>query len=85
MKSITFRHMDKYAIKRLLMEIGQRRLTKECELKQLPMPTRVRMFYLEQNDDCTLLKYKYNRGERIVMKVDEFELPESGWVRTKQQ
>jgi hypothetical protein len=77
--------MDKYAIKRLLMEIGSHRLSKECELKHLPMPKRVRMFFLEQNEDCTLLKYKYQNGEKTVMKVDEFELPETGWVRIKQR
>ena len=85
MRTITFRHMDKFAIKRLLLDIGQSRLAKECELKHLPMPKRVRMFYLEHNEDCTLLKYKYDGGERTVMKVDEFELPESGWIRMKRQ
>lgn len=85
MRRTVFKHMDKYAIKRLLMEIGSHRLSKECELKRLPMPKRVRMFFLEQNEDCTLLKYKYQNGEKTVMKVDEFELPETGWVRIKQR
>ncbi|WP_138837779.1 hypothetical protein [Flagellimonas algicola] len=84
MRNTTFKHMDKYAIKRLLLEIGQNRLNRECEQKRLPLPKRVRMFYLEQNANCTLLKYKYQQGERVIMKVDEFELPEAGWIRTQQ-
>ncbi len=77
--------MDKYIIKRLLMEIGQHRLNMECQQKHLPFPKRIKMFHLEHNEYCTLLRYKYQNGEQTIMKVDEFELPETGWVRTIRQ
>ena len=81
MKQVVYRHADKFAIIRLLKEIGAVRLSRECEQKHLPQPKRVRLFYLEANHSCTFLKYKYQQGAQVVMKVDEFQLPETGWTR----
>ena len=81
MKNIVYRNHDRYAIKRLLMEIGAHQLNKECELMRLPFPKRLGLFYIESSDDCVYLVYKYYDGERKVMKLDRFELPEAGWER----
>ena len=85
MKSVVFRNMDKYAISHLLKEIGRHALQKECRVQHLPFPKRVRLFYIECNDDCTFLKYKYQSGDRTVMKLDRYQLPETGWIRIKLQ
>ncbi|MEM7487422.1 MAG: hypothetical protein AAF348_19625 [Bacteroidota bacterium] len=85
MKSIVFRNMDKYVISHLLKEIGRHRIHTECELQHLPLPKRLRLFYLECNDDCSFLKYKYQQGDRAVMKLDQYELPETVWIRVKLQ
>ncbi len=83
---IVYRNTDKFVIEKLLQEIGRHTLAKECELKRLPFPKRIRLFYLESNDDCTFLKYRYPRmGERAIMKLDRYGLPEGGWVRVKLQ
>jgi|TARA_R110000744_G_scaffold28715_12_gene68927 hypothetical protein len=81
MKNIVYRNHDRYAIKRLLMEIGAHQLTKECELMKLPFPKRLGLFYIESSDDCVYLVYKYYDGTRKVMKLDRYELPEAGWER----
>ena len=81
MKNVVYRNTDRYVIKHLLQEIGAHRLNVECENAKLPFPKRMRLFYLESNDDCTFLKYKYQQGDRAVMKLDRYELPETGWIR----
>ncbi len=83
MNNVVFRNIDKYAISHLLKEIGRHALHKECELLHLPFPKRLRLFYLESNENCTFLKYKYQTGDRAVMKIDRYELPETGWIRVK--
>ena len=83
MKSVVFRHTDKFVIGSLLKEIGRHTMYKECELKHLPFPKRWRLFYLESNDDCTFLKYKYQQGDSAIMKIDRYELPETGWIRVR--
>ncbi|RKN83514.1 hypothetical protein D7Z94_06765 [Ulvibacterium marinum] len=83
MKNIVFRHADKYVLEHLLKEIGRHRLNEECENMKLPFPKRLGLFYLESNDDCTFLKYKYQQGDHVVMKLDRYALPETGWVRVK--
>lgn len=85
MKNVVFRHTDKYVLEHLLKEIGRHRLNMECENMKLPFPKRLGLFYLESNDHCTFLKYKYQKGDQAVMKLDRFALPESGWVRVKLQ
>lgn len=35
-------------------------LRKEYELKHYPFPKRLSRFFLETNDDCSFLAYKYN-------------------------
>ncbi|WP_085497380.1 hypothetical protein [Arenibacter troitsensis] len=81
MKNIVYRNHDRYAIKRLLMEIGAHQLNKECELMKLPFPKRLGLFYIESSDDCVYLVYKYYVGTRKIMKLDRYELPEAGWER----
>lgn len=85
MKNVVYRNTDKYVISHLLKEIGRHRLNMECENMKLPFPKRLRLFYLESNDNCIFLKYKYQQGDRAVMKIDRYDLPESGWVRVKLQ
>ncbi len=85
MRNVVYRNTDKFVISKLLQEIGRHTLRKECELLRLPFPKRIRLFYLESNADCIFLKYKYQMGDRAVMKLDRYELPESGWVRVKLQ
>lgn len=83
MRNIVFRNHDIYAISHLLKEIGRHRLNMACENMKLPFPKRTRYFYLESNDHCIFLKYKYYEGDKAIMKVERFELPETGWVRVK--
>lgn len=84
MKDIVFRNYDRYALKNLLKEIGEHNLRMECERKFLSFPKRLAFFYLEHNDDCTFLIYKYpQKGVAKLMKIDRWELPEKGWERFK--
>lgn len=83
MYNVVFRNYDRYGIKNLLKEIGPHKLNLECQAKKLSFPKRLSQFYLEANDDCTFLVYKYAAEERKVMKLDRYELPERGWVRVK--
>lgn len=83
MRNVVYRHADKYVIIRLLKEIGVYRLESECRLKHLPKPKRVRLFYLEAKEDSIFLKYKYHDGTKAVMKIDSYELPETGWTRVE--
>ncbi len=67
-----------------LLKFGRHTLAKECELQRLPFPKRIRPFYLERNEDRTFLKYRYPRmGDRAIMKLDRYGLPEGGWARVK--
>ena len=83
LRSIVFRNFDRYGIKNLLKEIGEHTLRQECELKFYSFPKRLGNFHIEANDHCTFLVYRYNDGEKKVMKLDRYELPETGWVRVK--
>lgn len=85
MKNVVYRNQDKYVLTRLLKEIGEHTLRKHCTLIRVPFPKRLRLFFLESNDECTFLKYNYQQGPRVVMKVDGYELPERGWERIKIQ
>ena len=84
MKDIVYRNHDRYAIKHLLAEIGAHKIRMECEAKQLTFPKRLSLFFLEAQDDCTLLKYDYpQKGIWGIMKIDRWELPETGWTRVR--
>ncbi|MCG2459925.1 hypothetical protein K8352_04145 [Flavobacteriaceae bacterium F89] len=82
MKNIVYRNYDRYAIKHLLVDIGEHRINLECRNKHLNFPKRLGLFFIESNDYCTTLKYNYPlRGNCGVMVIDGYDLPESGWVR----
>ena len=83
MNNIVFRNKDRYAIKHLLVEIGPNRLNTECENKRYAVPKRLSHFYLEHTDECTFLVYLYLDGAKKVMKLDKYDLPETGWIRVK--
>ncbi|WP_281541731.1 hypothetical protein [Maribacter aestuarii] len=86
MKDVVYRNYDRYAIKHLLMEIGAHAMRMECERKFLTFPKRLGLFFLEQNDFCTFLRYNYpQKGIISIMKIDRWELPEKGWERVKLQ
>jgi len=85
MKNVVYRNTDKYVISHLLKEIGRHNLSRACENMKLPFPKSLRLFYLESNDDCIFLKYKYQNGDKAVMKIDRYDLPESGWIRVRLQ
>lgn len=81
-KKVIFRHRDRYVIRKLLIEIGENTLNTECWSKKLNKPSNINLFYLETDEHFTYLKYKYpNLGERIIMKLDGYKLPETGWIR----
>lgn len=81
MKHTVFRNFDKYGIKNLLKEIGAHRLNMECQNLRISTPTRLSLFYIESNDECVFLVYQYPQERTKIMKLDEYELPETGWVR----
>ncbi|MEX0288635.1 MAG: hypothetical protein AB3N14_05955 [Flavobacteriaceae bacterium] len=84
MKAIVYRNYDRFAIKHLLIDIGAHAMRLECDGRKQSFPKRLSLFFLEANDDCTYLKYDYpSQGIRAIMKVDRWELPETGWVRVK--
>lgn len=83
MTTIVYRHADKFAIIKLLKEIGEHRLQRECRLKHLPKPRRVRLFFIEAFENRTYLKYKYHDGTKMVMPIDGFDIPEIGWTRVE--
>ncbi|MBT9187766.1 hypothetical protein [Zobellia russellii] len=81
MRNVVYRNSDKFAIEHLLKEIGKHQLMLACENMKLSIPKRLRSFYIESNSDCTFLKYKYLEGDTAIMKIDRYQLPESGWTR----
>ena len=82
MKNIVYRNYDRFAIKHLLVEIGEHKLNLECQDKHLNFPKRLSLFFIEANDYSTTLKYNYpQKGICVVMIIDGFDLPECGWVR----
>lgn len=83
MRTVVWRNHDRFGIKHILQEIGAHRLRMECESKHYPFPKRLGFFFLEANDDCTFLVYRYNDGAKPVMKLDAYALPEKGWERVK--
>jgi hypothetical protein len=85
-KNVVFRNYDRYAIKYLLLEIGQHKINLECENRQLSFPKRLALFFMEAGDFPTVLKYNYpNKGVRTVIVIDRFELPEKGWEKFELQ
>ena len=83
MKNVVYRNYDRYVLKHLLVEIGEHTLRMECERKHYSFPKRLGNFFLETNDDCSFLVYRYNDGIKKVMKLDRYEMPEKGWERIK--
>ncbi len=84
MNNFVYRNYDRYSIKNLLKEIGAHTMQQECERKRLGLPKRLSAFFIEANEHCTFLKYKYPLGHTsAIMKLDQYELPEKGWERYK--
>lgn len=81
MDNVVFRNYDRFGITNLLKNIGSHRLSTECQNRHLPIPKRVSLFYLENSVHGTSLKYTYQNGAHVVMKIDAYEMPETGWVR----
>lgn len=83
-KNIVYRNYDRYAIKNLLLQIGQHKLNIECQNRKISFPKRLGLFYMESGDFPTVLKYNYpNKGVHSVFIIDRYELPEKGWERIK--
>ena len=83
-RSIVFRNYDRYAIKHLLLEIGQHKLNVECQNRHLSFPKRLALFFIEAGDFPTVLKYNFpNKGVCTVIEIGRFDLPEKGWERIK--
>lgn len=83
MKNI-YRNNDRYAIKKLLIDIGQVGLELECWNRKLHKPHRINLFFLESDEHGTRLKYKYpQKGIATIMDVSRYDLPECGWIRYK--
>ncbi len=81
MKQIVFRNFDKYGITNVLKEIGAHRINMECQNLRISTPKRLSLFYIESNDECVFLVYQYPQEKTRIMKLDGYELPETGWVR----
>ncbi|TMM57160.1 hypothetical protein FEE95_11755 [Maribacter algarum] len=81
---IIYRNNDRYAIKKLLLDIGEPELERECWRRKLHKPRRINLFFLETNEGITSLKYKYpQKGVETIIDVSQYDLPECGWIRYK--
>lgn len=88
MKNIVWQYHNGKTIRKLLVEIGRYRYERALEQMQVSQqPLSMDGFFLEANDDCTFLKYRYPIGViTTIMKIDEFEsLPLEGWKRVSVQ
>ena len=85
MKTTLFQNDDQKAIRILLKEIGRYRYDRELERQGFgdQKPLTMSGFYLEANESCTFLCYKYpSRIIVKIMRVDEFmQIPKEGWRR----
>lgn len=81
---IVYRNNDRYAIKKLLIDIGELDLERECWSRKLHKPRRINLFFLESDEYTASLKYKYpQKGIATIMDISRYDLPECGWIRYK--
>ncbi|WP_149304920.1 hypothetical protein [Pareuzebyella sediminis] len=81
---IVFRNNDRFALKHLLIQIGEATLSNNCWNKKLDKPRHMNQFFLEADEHRTMLKYRYpQKGVVGIMEVGEYDLPENGWIRVQ--
>ncbi len=85
MSKYVFINRDWETIRKLIVEIGQYEYDNQLELKGFAdqKPISKDGFYLECNQECIFLCYRYpSRFELRIMKVDRYDnVPKDGWVR----
>lgn len=89
MSNYVFINRDWPTIRKLIVEIGQYEYDNQFELKGFSgqKPISKDGFYLECNQECIFLCYRYSsRYELRIMKVDRYEnVPNGGWTRQRRK
>ena len=88
MKHFLFINQDKKAIKKLLFEIGKHDYELALQNMQIKDPPfSMEGFYLEANNNCIFLAYRYpSRVVVNIMKVEKYTyIPIDGWKLVKEQ
>lgn len=88
MSNIIYRNRDTKAIRKLLIVIGKHKYEQALmDMKIKHRPLTMEGFYLESNNYCIFLNYRYPIGHvQSIMKVEQFDaIPKNGWELIKQK